>query len=303
MKILTHPIYQEHLVPEGHPERPERITSLVGHLRASGITQDHKLVEASSASPEEILRAHPQSYMAQLEQLSPSHGVTPVDTDTWMSPRSHDAACIAAGAACNGVDLLLNNEETRIFCAVRPPGHHAERSSAMGFCLYNSIAIAALKALDRPEIERVAILDFDVHHANGTVDIFQDNPAVLVCSTFQHPYYPNRLFDVTASNIVNSPLVAGSGSIEFRRAVEQDWLPALERHQPDLIFVSAGFDAHAHDPLANINLFEDDYTWVTQQIVASANQYAKGRILSTLEGGYDLDALASCVSVHLEALA
>jgi acetoin utilization deacetylase AcuC-like enzyme len=173
----------------------------------------------------------------------------------------------------------------------------------MGFCLLNSVAIAAIAALDHTDVSRVAVLDFDVHHGNGTVDICRHHPEILVCSSFQHPYYPNRLDDLVQPNIVNTPLSEGSSGSTFRAAIERDWLPALEAHEPDIIFISAGFDAHEEDPLASLNLREDDYRWVTEFIVAMANQYAGGRIVSTLEGGYDLDALARSVTVHLEALA
>ena len=201
------------------------------------------------------------------------------------------------------MDTVLNGAQQRVFCAVRPPGHHAERDSAMGFCLLNSVAIAAIAALDHAEVERVAILDFDVHHGNGTVDVCRDHPQILVCSSFQSPYYPNRLDDLVQPNIVNTPLVAGTDGKVFRAALERDWLPALEAHQPDIVFISAGFDAHVNDPLADLRLVEDDYRWVTQFIVSIANQYAQGRVVSTLEGGYDLDALARSVTAHLEALA
>ena len=303
MNILTHPLCAEHLVPEGHPERPDRITSLIDHLRQTGLTDDYPLLRASSAAAEDILRAHPAAYLGELESLKPDSGVIPVDPDTWLSPHSLDAALVAAGSVCDGVSQVMAGETSKVFCAVRPPGHHAEREGAMGFCLYNSIAIGALKALTYAGIDRVAVLDFDVHHGNGTVDIFRNQPQVLVCSSFQHPYYPNRMHDVDAPNIVHSPLPAGSGSNEFRAAIERDWLPALERHQPQFIFISAGFDAHASDPLANLNLSTQDFTWVTELIRDSARQYAQGRVVSALEGGYDLNALAASVTAHLEALA
>ena len=220
-----------------------------------------------------------------------------------MSPASLSAAELAAGAVFAGMDTVLNGAQRRVFCAVRPPGHHAERDSAMGFCLLNSVAIAAIAALDHADVERVAILDFDVHHGNGTVDICRNHPQILVCSSFQSPYYPNRLDNLVQPNIVNTPLAAGSSGSTFRAAVERDWLPALETHQPDIVFVSAGFDAHVDDPLADLRLVEEDYRWVTQFIVAVANQYAQGRVVSTLEGGYDLDALARSVTAHIEALA
>jgi acetoin utilization deacetylase AcuC-like enzyme len=233
----------------------------------------------------------------------PEDGLLPLDPDTWMSTRSMSAARLAAGAVFEGMDCVLNGSDQRVFCAVRPPGHHAEANGAMGFCLLNSVAIAAIAALDHTDVSRVAILDFDVHHGNGTVDICRHHPEILVCSSFQHPYYPNRLDDLVQPNIVNTPLSEGSSGSTFRAAIERDWLPALEAHEPDIIFISAGFDAHEEDPLASLNLREDDYRWVTEFIVAMANQYAGGRIVSTLEGGYDLDALARSVTVHLEALA
>ena len=186
------------------------------------------------------------------------------------------------------MDTVLNSLERRVFCAVRPPGHHAEHDSAMGFCLFNSVAIAAIAALDHSEVKRVAVLDFDVHHGNGTVDICRHHPEILVCSSFQSPHYPNRLDNLVQPNIVNTPLQAGSDGLAFRAAIERDWLPAIEAHQPDILFISAGFDAHLDDPLADIRLVEDDYRWVTQFIVAMADQYAQGRVVSTLEGGYDL---------------
>jgi acetoin utilization deacetylase AcuC-like enzyme len=220
-----------------------------------------------------------------------------------MSINSLSAAHLAAGAVFAGMDSILNGPEQRVFCAVRPPGHHAEHDSAMGFCLLNSVAIAAIAALEHAEVQRVAVLDFDVHHGNGTVDICRQYPEILVCSSFQSPHYPNRLDDLVQPNIVNTPLQAGSDGSVFRAAIERDWLPAIEAHDPDIVFVSAGFDAHKEDPLADIRLVEDDYRWVTDFIVAMANQYAQGRIVSTLEGGYNLNALARSVAAHLEALA
>ena len=200
------------------------------------------------------------------------------------------------------VQVLAGADKTA-FCAVRPPGHHAESDGAMGFCFLNSIALGATAALAGDEIERVAILDFDVHHGNGTVEMFQDRPEVLVCSSFQHPFYPHRSHDVVRPNIVNTPLPAGTAGSEFRRALEADWLPALERHQPDLLLVSAGFDAHRDDPLAGLNLDEADYRWVSELIMAAADRHSSGRVISALEGGYDLNALARSVASHLQVLA
>ncbi len=303
MRIYTHPEYLNHHVMDGHPERPERLSHVMNHLSQIGLTQDFELVQPQPIPPERILAAHSQSHVDFLTASKPKDGIVPLDPDTWMSPASLSAAELAAGAVFAGMDTVLNGAQRRVFCAVRPPGHHAERDSAMGFCLLNSVAIAAIAALDHADVERVAILDFDVHHGNGTVDICRDHPQILVCSSFQSPYYPNRLDDLVQPNIVNTPLAAGSSGSTFRAAVERDWLPALEAHQPDIVFVSAGFDAHVDDPLADLRLVEEDYRWVTQFIVAVANQYAQGRVVSTLEGGYDLDALARSVTAHIEALA
>ena len=304
MHIYTHDLCLHHEVPEGHPERPERLAAVIKHLDRCGLSGDYPLRQSTPAPEDDMVRAHPRDHLGFLESMIPSadEGLVPVDPDTWMGEHNHAAARAAAGAVCNGVDDLLNGTTQRVFCAVRPPGHHAEKSSTMGFCLINSVAIGALKALADDTIARVAILDFDVHHGNGTVDILQDNPAVLVCSSFQHPYYPNRLFDVRRDNIVNTPLPAGTAGSEFRAQVEQSWLPALEHHKPDIIFCSAGFDAHQRDPLANLNLVEEDFAWVTDLAVSAANQFSQGRLLSTLEGGYDLEALVSCVETHLTHL-
>ncbi len=303
MRIYTHPEYLNHQVMDGHPERPERLSHLIKHLSQIGLTQDFEIAQPQPVPTSRILAAHSQSHVDFLRESSPREGVVPLDPDTWMSPASFSAAELAAGAVFSGMDTVLNGSQQRVFCAVRPPGHHAERDSAMGFCLLNSVAIAAIAALDHAEVERVAILDFDVHHGNGTVDVCRDHKQILVCSSFQSPYYPNRLDDLVQSNIVNTPLAAGSDGKVFRAALEHDWLPALEAHQPDIVFVSAGFDAHVDDPLADLRLVEDDYRWITQFIVSIANQYAQGRVVSTLEGGYDLDALARSVTAHLEALA
>ena len=303
MRLYTHPEYLNHLVMDGHPERPERLSYLMNHLQAIGLTDDFQVLKPQPIAEARVLAAHSRSHLDFLRASQPTVGMLPLDPDTWISSKSLSAARLAAGAVFQGMDCVLNGPEQRVFCAIRPPGHHAEANGAMGFCLLNSVAIAAIAALDHADVERVAVLDFDVHHGNGTVDICRHHPNILVCSSFQHPYYPNRLDDLNQPNIVNTPLAAGSDGTTFRAAIERDWLPAIEAHEPNIIFVSAGFDAHAEDPLANLNLREDDYRWVTQFIVAMANQYAGGRVVSALEGGYDLDALARSVTVHLEALA
>lgn len=303
MRIFSHPNCIRHTVPDGHPERPDRLQALLTHFEASGLSQDYPLIEASPADTEAVLRAHPHTQLSYLQSMQPHSGVVPMDPDTWMGAESLNAALLAAGAVCTGVENVIQGVDRRVFCAVRPPGHHAESDAAMGFCLLNSIAIGALHALTHPGINRVAILDFDVHHGNGTVEICKEHPDILVCSSFQHPYYPHRFYENDWPNVVNTPLKAGTTSTEFRQAIERDWLPAVERVKPDLILVSAGFDAHALDPLAGLLLDESDFEWVTSLITSLANDYAQGRVVSALEGGYDLEALKSSVTAHLTALA
>ena len=303
MQILLHESSIQHEVADGHAERPARISHVLNHLESTGISRTIPLVQAPSATAAEITRAHPSDYVGYLESQQPEHGLVALDPDTWMGKHSMKAALYAAGAACQGVRDALQGTHAKSFCLVRPPGHHAESDAAMGFCLLNSIAIAAKSALQSPAINRVAILDFDVHHGNGTVEIFQDQPEVLVCSSFQHPFYPHRFFISDWPNIINTPLRQGSDGEAFRRAISEQWLPAIEKHRPDLILVSAGFDAHHADPLAGLNLSKEDFSWVTSLIVELAGRYAQGRVVSILEGGYDLDALAECVTAHLEVLA
>jgi acetoin utilization deacetylase AcuC-like enzyme len=298
----THPDCLEHEMTPGHPERPDRLRAIQRYLDASGLAQELRGETAPLIEPEMLTRVHTPGHIAALAAADPETGLVAVDPDTSIGPGSLRAGQLAAGAVVAAVDAVLAHPDTRAFCAVRPPGHHAEADASMGFCLYNSIALGAVRALAHPEISRVAILDFDVHHGNGTVDIFKDNPAVLVCSSFQHPFYPYRYSDIERENIVNTPLAAGAGGAEFRRRIEMDWLPALERHKPELILVSAGFDAHKLDPLASLELDESDFRWVTDLIVAAASNYASGRLVSALEGGYDLDALARSVHAHVESL-
>lgn len=286
----------------GHPECPERLSTVLRHLEQCGILDEIDICQATPAQRTDLARVHAEPFLDALERVVPGSGLVHVTPDTAMGPRSLDAAKAVAGAAVGGVRMVLAKQEQRVFCAVRPPGHHAEESTVMGFCFLNGIAVAAMAALEDDQVDRVAILDFDVHHGNGTVAAFMDNPSVLVCSSFQHPHYPYRYFDVDRGNIVNTPLPAGTRSIEFRKAVEREWLPALDSFKPQLVLVSAGFDGHTDDPLGDFLLTEDDFAWVTGLITDAANRHAEGRIVSVLEGGYDLDALARSVAVHLEVL-
>ena len=287
----------------GHPETPLRLTNTIDYLSACGLIEELTLVKARPIATSSLRLAHNSNYIETIEAIDPGDGLAQIDPDTAMNRHSRRAAQLAAGAVSNAVTDVLNGRFGRAFCAIRPPGHHAEEAQGMGFCIYNSIAIAALEALQIHKLDRVAILDFDVHHGNGTVDIFASDPRVLVCSTFQHPFYPNRHTATVADNIVNCPLAAGSGPREFRGAVEQHWGPALARHDAQLILVSAGFDAHALDPVGGLCLREADFRWVTQFIcAAAATTSCGGRIVSALEGGYALDALARSVTSHIEGL-
>ncbi len=302
LRIYSHEDCLEHRVPENHPERPARLAFLLQHLERTGFTQDYPVRLAPDIAETAVALAHDPALVSQLSEQVPETGLSSLDPDTWVSPKSLSAARAAAGAVWQGVQDVTLGEAKRVFCAVRPPGHHAESGNAMGFCLLNSIAIAAMNALTLPEVQRVAILDFDVHHGNGTVEICRSYPEILVCSSFQHPFYPGRYDDVVQPNIVNTPLAAGSSGDDFRRAISDTWWKAIEAHQPDIILISAGFDAHRADPLAQINLEDSDFAWITGEIVALANQFSHGRIVSTLEGGYDLQALADSALAHLRAL-
>ncbi|MBX3706037.1 MAG: histone deacetylase family protein [Pseudomonadales bacterium] len=303
MLIFTHPACLQHRMQPGHAERPERLAAILAHLERTGLLAQCRIVEPERATRVDLTRVHTPAYLAMLERRAPTSGLVALDPDTALCPDSLEAAARAAGAVTAAVRAVLDGTTTRAFCAVRPPGHHAESGAAMGFCIYNNVAVGAALALTHSGIERVAILDFDVHHGNGSVEMFQDDPRVLVCSSFQHPFYPGRYEDVVRPHIVNTPLPAGTGSDAFRAAIARDWLPALEQHRPDLVFVSAGFDAHRADPLAELELDETDFGWITREIVAVADRYASGSVVSTLEGGYDLAALARSVGAHLEALA
>ena len=303
LSFFTDPAYDAHQMHEGHPERPERTQSILAHLEETGQLASFEQRKPQPVSEEALKRVHEPLYLEKLSASAPASGLVTVDPDTHLAPGSLPAARLAAGALEEAVDLVLSGKRNRTFSCARPPGHHAEHDAGMGFCFYNNVAVGAAAALAHEEVDRVAIFDFDVHHGNGTVDIFKDTPAVLVASSFQHPHYPHRYYDLERPNVINTPLAAGTQGPEFRKAIERDWLPAIEKFKPQLIFISAGFDAHTDDPLGDIHLKEEDFTWVTDLLVAAAGQHSKGRIISTLEGGYNLDALAKSVAAHLKALA
>jgi len=299
---ITHPSSLLHDMGPYHPECPDRLTAIGDRLISAGLDPYLRHYTAPMATHKQLARAHGEQYIAAIEAASPSSGLHYLDPDTALCPHSLDAARHAAGALVLATDLVVKGECASAFCAVRPPGHHAERHRAMGFCLFNNVAVGALHALSAHGITRVAIIDFDVHHGNGTEDIFSNDPRVLMASTFQHPLYPYSGTENPASNMVNVPLPAGSGSDEFRAAVTSRWLPALDEHRPEIIYISAGFDAHREDPLAGLRLTEADYAWVTRELMALARRHAHERIVSTLEGGYALSALGRSAAEHIREL-
>jgi len=301
--FITHRDCQLHDMGSFHPESPARLAAINDHLIAQGL--DHYLAhyEAPLATLEQLLRVHPAAYLERLKRNAPEFGIFHLDPDTAMNPHTWRAALRSAGAGIMAVDLVIAGEVQNAFCAIRPPGHHAEREHAMGFCFFNNIAVAAAHALKAHGLARVAIVDFDVHHGNGTEDCFAHNEQVLMVGLFQHPFYPYSGIDHPAPNMLNVPLPGGTDSEAFRQTVSELWLPRLRQFKPEMILISAGFDAHYEDDLGGMRLFENDYTWVTAQLKAVADESAKGRIVSMLEGGYVLSALARSVAAHIKELA
>ena len=302
--LLSHAACLNHLMPMGHPERPDRLRAIervLEHEKFQSLARE----QAPMASLETVALAHPIDYVEQVRAASPKEGMVRLDADTTMSPGSFEAALRGAGGAVQAVDEVMEGKVANAFVAVRPPGHHAETATPMGFCLFNNVAIAARHAQKQHAAERVAIIDFDVHHGNGSQDIFWSDPTVMYCSTHQMPLYPGTgaVSERGARNtIVNAPLRPGDGGDQFREAMESAILPRLEDFGPDLVIISAGFDAHMRDPLANLNFLEADYTWVTHKLMELADRHANGRVVSVLEGGYDLEGLSKSVAAHVTAL-
>jgi acetoin utilization deacetylase AcuC-like enzyme len=285
-----------------HPECPERLHAINDQLIASGLL-DHLIhYDAEMANKDQLTQVHTNEYVEWVFQNAPAEGLINLDGDTAMNKYTLSAALHAAGATVQAVDLVMAGEVENAFCCIRPPGHHAGRSGASGFCIFNNIAVGAAHALKQHQLQRVAILDFDVHHCDGTEDIFHDNPQVMLCSTFRHPFYPYTGAESGNDHIINVPLAAGTRGTEFREAVTQHWLPALDRFQPEFLFISAGFDAHYEDDMGGLALKEADYLWITETLKQVAKKHAQGRIVSVLEGGYALHALGRCVMTHIKSL-
>ncbi len=305
LAFITHPDCARHRVAAHHPETAERLAAIEDRLIASGLDTVVQHFEAPLAAREHLARVHAEGYIDWIVSSVPADDamICLDDGDTVVTRHSLIAARRAAGAAVRGVDLVLDNRAHAAFCCVRPPGHHAERARAMGFCIFNNVAVGAAHALDQHGLKRVAIIDFDVHHGNGTEQIFRDDPRILFCSTFQHPFYPFTGHEAETENLVDAPLPAGTKGAEFRAAVTEHWLPALERFRPQLVMVSAGFDGHAEEDMAHFMLLDEDYVWVTRQLVDVAKRHADGRIVSCLEGGYALSALGRSAVAHIKALA
>lgn len=299
---ITHTDCMRHEMGPHHPECPERLAAIADHLLVKGLLDYMHPFDAPLATEEQLARAHSALYVREIISASPAEGYHLVDPDTSMNPHTVQAALRAAGAAVRATDLVLSGEVPTAFCSVRPPGHHAEHDKTMGFCFFNNVAVGIRHALDVHGVQRVALVDFDVHHGNGSEDIFKGDERVLMCSIFEKGLYPFSGEDARGPNMVNVGLPSRSGSQAFREAVTHQWLPALEAFRPQLIYVSAGFDAHREDDMGNLGLVEGDYEWVTRQLMEVARRHCGGRVISCLEGGYVLSPLARSAAAHVKVL-
>ncbi|MCR9212103.1 MAG: histone deacetylase family protein [Proteobacteria bacterium] len=301
--LFTHRDCLFHDTGDGHPERADRLRSVLHRLDLDKYPELQR-EEAPLAERQTLELAHTAAYLDHVDVMAPAQGIVALDPDTKMSPGSKSAALRGAGATCAAIDRVMTEIGSNAFCAIRPPGHHAEADRAMGFCLYNNVVIGAHYARKQYGIQRVAVIDFDVHHGNGTQSMFETDPDLFYGSTHQAPYYPGTgaASETGTGNIFNVPLKAGDGWIQFKAAMEEVILPALKRFDPELLLISAGFDAHVKDPLADINLETEDYTWITDQLMDIADTHCEGRLVSLLEGGYDLDGLSEGVGAHVNSL-
>jgi len=300
---ITHPACHKHNMGDWHPESPLRLSAIDDQLHTARLFDFLSHHQAPSVDRSQLLRVHDAAYVDFVEAASPRDGFHALDPDTSMNPFTLEAARHAAGGAVLAVDLVMRGEARNTFVACRPPGHHATRNQAMGFCFFNNVAVAAAHALEAHGLARVAIVDFDVHHGNGTEDIFRNDPRVMLCSTFQHPFYPFCGADTVSSHIINVPLPAGTTGGPYREAFSARILPQLEAFRPQMLFFSAGFDGHREDDMAQFGLVEADYVWITGQVIDLAARHAEGRIASVLEGGYDLSSLGRSVAAHIRTLA
>jgi acetoin utilization deacetylase AcuC-like enzyme len=299
---ISHSNCHAHDTGQDHPESASRLSAIEDNLLLSGLFDFLRSVDAPEVTEAQLLRAHTAEHLENIEAMMPKQGYARLDPDTVVSPDSLPAAKRAAGAVISAVDMVLAGDVRNAFCSVRPPGHHAERDRALGFCIYNNIAIGAAHALEAHGIKRLAVVDFDVHQGNGTEDILIGDDRVLYCSIFQHPFFPYTRLPENSERVVSVALDATAKSQEFRAAITDHWLPALEKFQPEMIFISAGFDAHRDDEMSYISLTDADFRWVTEEISKIAELYASGRIVSALEGGYEPNSLARCVEAHLRVL-
>lgn len=302
LAYISHPDTLLHIMDGQHPESPARITAINNALNASPIKQQLTFYTAPLATPAQLKRVHDAQYVDTIYRIAPKAGLVRLDADTAMGPASLEATLRASGAAILATDLVMQQQALRAFCCIRPPGHHAGKGNSAGFCIFNHVAVGVAHAMAEYGVKKVAIIDFDVHHGDGTEDIFKDNPNVMLCSTFQHPFYPYKGADTSNAHIRNFPLAAESNGEVFKQVFMQQIGPAVAQFKPDLLFISAGFDAHEADPLANLQLTTFDYRWMTEFITDLAVKFCKGRLISCLEGGYDLRYLPQCTMAHILAL-
>ncbi|MBF0275148.1 MAG: histone deacetylase family protein [Nitrospinae bacterium] len=300
--FIGHPDCLLHNMGSSHPESPKRLEEIEMVLKKSALWNQFDYFEAPFVDKSDLIRAHNPQYIKNVFRISPSEGTVDLDPDTIMNPHTLDAARRAAGAIVHANNLVFNKGYTTVFCNVRPPGHHAESDRAMGFCLFNNVVVGALNALKKHNVNKVAILDFDVHHGNGTEEMVDGKDGILFCSSFQHPFYPYSSPVSNNNQIIKSPLPSGANGNDFRKVVTEIWLPALNEFKPEIIYVSAGFDAHKEDYLASLNFLEEDYHWFAKEVKEVAKKYCQGRIISTLEGGYNLSSLSQSVAAYLEAI-